>query len=116
MTSFLVTVPSDAALARAARLIDRYHITGLPVVDASGQAVGVISQTDLLREVIDDRHGAQSWRYRKVRDAMTSPALTIGEDASAEVARRKMESHRVHRLLIVDQSGRPRGIVTRGSV
>lgn len=116
MTSFLVTVPSDAALARAARLIDRYHITGLPVVDASGQAVGVISQTDLLREVIDDRHGAQSWRYRKVRDAMTSPALTIGEGASAEVARRKMESHRVHRLLIVDQSGRPRGIVTRGSV
>jgi len=116
MTSFVVTVSSEASLARAARLIDQHHITGLPAVDADGRVVGVISQTDLLREAIDDRPGAQSWRYRRVADAMTRPALTIGEGASAEAARRKMALHHVHRLLVLDTHGRPRGIVTLGNL
>jgi IMP dehydrogenase len=116
MTSFVVTVSSEASLARAARLINQYHITGLPAVDAGGNVVGVISQTDLLREAIDDRPGAQSWRYRKVADAMTRPALTIGEGASAEAARRKMALHHVHRLLVLDPHGGPRGMVTFGNL
>jgi CBS domain-containing protein len=116
MTSFLITVSTDASLARAARLINRYHVTGLPVVDTDGSVVGVISQTDLLREAIDDRPAPAYWQYRKVRDAMTSPALTIDENASPEAARRKMAMHRVHRLLVLDSCRRPRGIVTRGNL
>jgi CBS domain-containing protein len=116
MTSFLITVPSDASLARAARLIACYHVSGLPVVDADGRAVGVISQTDLLRSAIDDRPGAQHWRYRKVRDAMTSPPLTIDEYAALDTAGGKMEQHRVHRLLVIDDRGRPRGVVSRSDL
>jgi CBS domain-containing protein len=112
MTSFLITIPGDASLARAARLIRSYHVTGLPVVDADGLAVGVISQTDLVRAAIDDRPGAQHWRYRKVRDAMSSPPLTIDESAAPDAAGRKMERHRVHRLLVLDDRGRPRGLVS----
>jgi CBS domain-containing protein len=116
MTSFVVTVSSEASLARAARLMNQYHITGLPAVDADGRVVGVISQTDLLREAMDDRPGPQSWRYRKVADAMTRPALTIGEGASAEAARRGMARQRVHRLIVLDNFGRARGIVTHSNL
>lgn len=116
MTSFLITVPIHASLARAAKLIDQYHVTGLPVLDAGGRAVGVISQTDLLREAIDDRHGPQSWRYRKVGDAMTSPPITIDGGASPEAARRIMASQRISRLLVLDSFGRPRGILTRSNL
>jgi CBS domain-containing protein len=116
MTSFLITVPSDSSLARAARLSACYHVSGLPVVDPDGRAVGVISQTDLLRSAIDDRPGAQHWRYRKVRDAMTSPPLTIDEYVVLDAAGGKMEQHRVHRLLVVDDRGRPRGVVSRSDL
>lgn len=112
MTMFLITVPRDASLAHAARLIGCYHVTGLPVVDADGFAVGVISQTDLLRAAIDDHPGVQHWRYRRVRDVMSSPPLTIDESAAPDAAGRKMERHRVHRLLVLDDRGRPRGLVS----
>jgi len=44
-----VTVRASASLTDAARLLDQHHISGLPVVDASGSLVGVLSQTDLAR-------------------------------------------------------------------
>jgi len=49
MTSPAVTAEPDMPLAQAARLLDAHNIKRLPVVDASGQLVGIVSRTDLLR-------------------------------------------------------------------
>lgn len=49
MTSPAVTVPKDATIAGAARLMARGHLKRLPVVDDDGRLVGVVSRSDLLK-------------------------------------------------------------------
>jgi CBS domain-containing protein len=71
--------------------------SSLAVVDAGGAAVGVITRTDLLRR--DPRDPSpQLAPDRPVRDAMSSPVLTVEEDEDLGDAARRMIDHRVHRL------------------
>ena len=49
MTTHPVTVRSDATVAEAARLMDRHHITCLPVIDEGGKLLGTVSPRDLLK-------------------------------------------------------------------
>jgi CBS domain-containing protein len=95
-----VVVRVDAPLAEAARLMEGRHVHGLPVVDAAGTLVGVISQTDLLRARATEYLWA-NWEGLKVRHLMTSPALTVRRDVPLALAARKMERHHVHRLVVV---------------
>ena len=53
MHSPVVTVAPDVPLAEAARQMVDNRIGGLPVLDASGQIVGILTETDLLRALID---------------------------------------------------------------
>jgi CBS-domain-containing membrane protein len=49
MTSPVITTHPDASLASAARLMNDHHIRRLPVLDASGELIGIVSRRDLLR-------------------------------------------------------------------
>jgi CBS domain-containing protein len=95
-----VVVPADAPLADAARLMDAHGYSGLPVVDAAGALVGVISETDLLRARATDYLWA-NWPGLRVRHLMTSPALTIHRDQPLAEAARRMERHHVSRLVVI---------------
>ncbi len=96
-----IVVRDDASLTDAAALMDRHHIHGLPVVDASGSLVGVVSQTDLAR-ARGTEYLWSNWPGLAVRHLMTSPAITVNRSTSLVVAARKMERHRIHRLVVVD--------------
>jgi CBS domain-containing protein len=113
MTAEPVVVPADALLAEAARLLDQHRINGLPVVDAAGVLVGVLSQTDLLRARATEYLWA-NWPGLRVKHLMTSPALTIGREQPVATAARKMERHHVHRLVVVadDDQTRPIGVLS----
>ena len=50
MTRRVVTVTPDTSILAAAKLMLENHISGLPVVDASAHVVGIISESDLLRD------------------------------------------------------------------
>ena len=65
-------VIGDEPLADAARLFDQHRIHGLPVVDADGSLIGVISQTDMIRARTTEQLWA-GWRGLRVRHLMTSP-------------------------------------------
>jgi CBS domain-containing protein len=95
-----IVVRSDAPLSEAARTMDDFDVSGLPVVSPAGELIGVISETDLVRARATEWLWA-NWTGLKVRHIMTSPALTIGRSASLEAATRKMEEHHVHRLVVV---------------
>jgi CBS domain-containing protein len=112
MSTDPIVVSADAPLAEAARILEKHHIHGLPVVDALGGLVGVVSQTDMLRaRTTQDLW--QRWPGLKVRHLMTSPALTIAADAEVGEAAARMERERVHRLVVVDPDGRtPIGIIS----
>ncbi|OGO54107.1 MAG: hypothetical protein A2V84_02160 [Chloroflexi bacterium RBG_16_70_13] len=96
-----IVIRADASLTEAAALMDRRHVHGLPVVDASGSLVGVLSQTDLTRARGTEYLWA-NWPGLAVRHLMTSPAITVHRSTPLAIAARKMERHRIHRLVVVD--------------
>jgi CBS domain-containing protein len=113
MTGEPVVVRADAHLVDAAKLLDKHRISGLPVVDAVGALVGVISQTDLLRARATEYLWA-NWPGLRVKHLMTSPALTIHVEQGVAQAARKMERHHVHRLVVVadDDETQPIGVIS----
>lgn len=111
MTHDPIVVRADAPLGEAAKLLDRYHISGLPVVDGTGALVGVVSHTDLLRARATE-HLWANWPGLAVRHLMSSPALSVRPDVSIGEAARLMERDHVHRLVVVGPDGRtPIGII-----
>lgn len=112
MTRGTIAVRDDVPLAEAAKLLDKHHISGVPVVDRDGYVVGVLSQTDLLRARVID-HLWSVFPGLSVRHLMTAPAVTATEDASIEDAAALMERNQIHRLVVVDADGRtPVGILS----
>jgi CBS domain-containing protein len=112
MSSNPVVVSADAPLAEAARLLEQHRVHGLPVVDALGGLVGVVSQTDMLRARATDDLWAR-WPGLRVRHLMTSPALTIPAEAGIADAAVRMERERVHRLIVVGPDGQtPIGVIS----
>jgi len=111
MTPNPISISETASLAEAAAILDTKKITGLPVVDADGLLVGVLSQTDLVR-VRANQHLVSDWPGLAVGQVMTKPALTIDSTASLEEAARAMEQSRVHRLVVVDAAATPIGIIS----
>jgi CBS domain-containing protein len=113
MTRDLISVREDDPLAEAQARIQRARVSGLPVLDARRRVVGVVSETDLVALCRYDADAPEGWhRRRRVRDAMSSPALTIASWAPVRDAARLMLEYRVHRLVVVDDDHRPMGIVS----
>jgi CBS domain-containing protein len=112
MTPDVVTIRDSASLAEAARLLDDRRISGVPVVNADGRLVGVLSQTDLVRARAS-QHLWQSWPGLAVKHLMNKPVLTIKAAASLGEAAQVMEAHHVHRLVVVgDDETTPIGIIS----
>ncbi|MEF3130981.1 CBS domain-containing protein [Rhizobium sp. 268] len=133
MTSNPTTIGPNAKVWEAANVMLDNRISGLPVVDQSGDLLGIISESDFLRrnEIhADAPHGL--WRdffssrgglaedYAKsfgndVGEVMSSPAVTVQPDASVETAAELMAEKNIKRLPVVEGS-EIIGIVTRFDV
>ena len=109
----LVVVRANAPLEQAAELMDRHHVSGLPVVDAGGTLVGVVSQTDLVRARSTD-YLWTNWPGLAVRHLMTAPPITVTRSTPLTVAAARMERNHVHRLVVVadDDATLPIGILS----
>jgi CBS domain-containing protein len=122
MTKPVITARPDLPLKEAARLLDEHDISALPVVDAEGELVGIVSEADLLE--LETRPDP---RYqliplppapappRLVSEVMTREVLAMPDDADvAHVAARMLQAH-VKRIPIL--SGRRLvGIVSRRDI
>jgi len=133
MTPRVITIGPDATVAEAARTMLENHISGLPVVDAAGKVVGIISEGDLLRRVELGTERHRSWwlglvsggtlpaedfiksHARKVADVMTTHVTTVDESASPEEVVRMMETRRIKRVPVVSR-GALVGIISRANL
>lgn len=89
--------------------LERHH--GLPVVSAeTGQAVGVLSRSDV------KRIGEGNTQAYTVGEAMSSPPICVRPRAHIAEAAGVMLQHKVHRLPVVDDRNVPVGIATRQDV
>lgn len=129
MTTDVVTAAPDMSLKEVARHLVERGISGMPVVDAEGSVVGVISETDVIvKERPEPYNGAVSRRLgridleeqakrkaRLVGETMSSPAITVEAFWTIPGAAELMRVHAVNRLPVVKQ-GRLVGIVTRADL
>jgi CBS domain-containing protein len=109
----LVVVRANAPIEQAAELMDRHHVSGLPVVDTTGTLVGVVSQTDLVRARSTEYLWA-NWPGLSVRHLMTSPPVTVQRSTPLAIAAARMERNHIHRLVVVadDDETLPIGILS----
>jgi len=140
MSRHPVTVGPDATLLDALVLMRGQKVSGLPVVDETGKLVGVLSQRDVARTLksaggipevvglfdllmfgLSDETGASVQVLRRileetnVRDAMSSPPISIAADASLELAAEVMRENEINRIPVV-RGDRLVGIVTRNDL
>jgi CBS domain-containing protein len=133
MTRTVVAVAPETPLKDVAALMVEKGISGVPVVDAGGAVVGVVSEADF---VIKER-GVEGVRHRLLArvfgeskqtkrelakieattagEAMTSPAITVDAADALKAAAETMASRKINRLPVVED-GRLVGIVTRADV
>jgi CBS domain-containing protein len=114
MTSPVVTVEPDMPLEAAYRLLTEWKISSVPVLDAEGKALGVLSLTDLLRLgrlQPASLAGVQPLDLpnEPVGDHMHRGVLMVRPDAPVTQAARVMVENHVHRVY-VDDDGRLVGV------
>jgi CBS domain-containing protein len=133
MTQRVISIESSATILQGARLMLQNRISGLPVVDASGNLVGIVTEGDFLRrsEIATERkrprwlqfllgsgHLAEEFvqsHGRKIDEVMTRDPYAIVEDTPLEEVVKLMEKHRVKRLPVV-RGRRLVGIVSRANL
>ena len=99
-----ITVTPDATLREAAALMQRFKISGVPVVDRDGKLVGIITNRDLQFERDLDR---------PLRDTMTRDRLiTAPIGTTLEEAERILGRNRIEKLPVVDAEGKLTGLIT----
>ena len=133
MTRPVVSIGPGASVTDAAQLMLKHAISGLPVVDAKGVLVGIVTEGDFLRrkETGTERVRPRWLEYllgpgrlaadyvraagSKVSDVMTREVRTIAEDAPLKEVVELIERQRIKRLPVVS-GGKMVGIVSRANL
>ena len=129
MTEAVLVVRLTTPFKEVARLLAERGISALPVVDENDRLAGVVSEADLLykeeygkgrpkrRLMLLTSPEEVAARSKASADLagqlMTSPAITIGPDATVVEAAKVMDHRKVKRLPVVDAQGDLVGIVSR---
>jgi CBS domain-containing protein len=133
MTRSVISVTPDTSIIEAAAIMLKRHVSGLPVVDAAGKLVGIVSEGDFIRrgEIGTQRKRGRWLKFilgpgksasdfvhehgRKVSEVMTTSPLTITEDAALAEIVDIMERNNVKRLPVMN-GDRVVGIVSRANL
>ncbi|HVK72515.1 MAG TPA: IMP dehydrogenase [Kofleriaceae bacterium] len=98
-----VTVQPERRLEDALALMRYHRISGLPVVDGEKRPVGILTN----RDVRFERNLTQ-----QVRDVMTKKLITVRDGVGLEAAKELLHKNRIEKLLVVDEQGRLKGLIT----
>ncbi len=99
-----ITISPDASLGEAQALMDANRISGIPVVEASGRLVGILTNRDV-------RFAANP--AQPVRELMTHENLaTVKAGTGQDEAKRLLHQRRIEKLLVVDDAYRCIGLIT----
>jgi IMP dehydrogenase len=99
-----VTVRADRRVRDVLALMNKYRISGIPVVDEHQRLIGIITNRDLRFEPDEDQH---------VADIMTKENLvTAPLGTTLEQAQRILQKHKIEKLPVVDKHGVLNGLIT----
>jgi CBS domain-containing protein len=124
MTSHAVTVTRDTSVKEALALLERHHITAAPVLDDSGRIEGVVSEADLIRDLLQpdqrthERPTPDVWhdRPRVVGDVMSTHPVTVAPETDVAAAVELMTTLGIKSVPVVDRHHHVTGMVSRSDV
>lgn len=131
MTHQAICVDDSSRLTKAIRIMDDEDFSVLPVIDSQGNMVGILSSSDLIEITHEVQADLSALTYVNektrsfliqmlmdqgdttlVRDVMTSNVETTTPQTNLVVAARKLVDRHFHHLPVVDDSGKPIGILS----
>jgi CBS domain-containing protein len=136
MTASVVSVGLDTPSREVAQLLRDHGISAVPVVDAAGAPVGMVSEGDLIVRDADGREARRDWwltllaegeplnadflanlsaAKRRAGDIMAAPVVTVGEETEICEIARLLTAHRIKRVPVL-RDGRIVGIVSRADL
>jgi CBS domain-containing protein len=133
MTTGVVTASPESKVRDVVGLLLEHRVSAVPVVDADGKIVGIVSEGDLThRHESGTEHTGHWWRAitetseeaaraytrthgRLARDVMTAGVVTVAPDTPLNEAAALLDKHRIKRLPVV-KDGRLVGIVSRANL
>jgi IMP dehydrogenase len=99
-----VTMRPGQRIREALEVMANYRISGVPVTDAEGRLVGILTNRDLRFETNLER---------PIGDLMTRERLiTVPEGTTLEEAKALLHRHKIEKLLVVDRAGNLKGLIT----
>lgn len=133
MTTNVATITPDTGVGEIAQILIDNKISGVPVVDAAGTTVGMVSEGDLLQQAGLAGEVRRSWwlhlvsapeqdakdfvksHGRRAADIMTTDVVSITEDTTTAEIARLLEERRIKRVPVL-RDGALVGIVSRGNL
>ncbi|MBI5707761.1 MAG: IMP dehydrogenase [Armatimonadetes bacterium] len=99
-----IKLEPEKSIREALGLMERFHISGVPIVNAQGTLVGILTNRDIRFETDFDK---------PISSRMTSKGLVTGPvGTTLEQAEGLLSEHRIEKLPIVDDEGRLQGLIT----
>ncbi|MGI8495379.1 MAG: IMP dehydrogenase, partial [Pyrinomonadaceae bacterium] len=99
-----VTIYQNKTVREALNIMENFKISGVPVTDENGFLVGIITNRDLRFETRFDI---------PVSEVMTKqPLVTVPVGTTLSEAKVKLQKHRIEKLLVVDENGLLKGLIT----
>jgi len=133
MTREVMTVTPETPVPALAALFAERGISGVPVVEASGNLIGLVTEGDLIRRLVAEDEQPRSWLSRlfgsspqqahqyaqihgqRARDVMSTQLQVVGEDDTVSHAASLLEKHHIRRLPVV-KDGKLLGILSRADM
>ncbi len=133
MTTNVITIAPDLSVEEIAQLLLSCNISGVPVIDAGGNLIGLVSEGDLMRRRESGTERQRSWwlslltspderarefvktHGRTAEQVMSREVITISADTQVGEIARIMERRRIKRLPVVED-GKMVGIVSRANL
>jgi CBS domain-containing protein len=110
----VVACRPDTPVDEVAKTMGAKDISALVVVDEAGDAVGVISRTDLVNARFIQPY-LKHWRGMNAEHLMSKPVISVSPDTRIKEAVAVLQERRIHRLVVVEQHAgrvRPIGILS----
>lgn len=132
MATTVISVSPGDPLVQVVETMSRSRVSGVPVVDADHRVLGVISEKDILFQLLGETTDnfmallarclraegccEMSVHELTAREVMTAPAVTIREDAYLADIAEVLTRRRINRIPVTDADGRLTGIITRSDI
>lgn len=98
-----ITLSDKATIADALTTMEESRIKGIPIVDAKGKLVGIVTNRDLRGEKKSDK---------PITGIMTTKLITGGPETTLEEAKKLFSKHKIEKLPLVNKNGMLVGMIT----